>query len=120
MKIAMLYGPKDKSSVVPETIVGMFAWENDKWNLYTSKKLKTQIEEALSKPILDYECKNTKSGILMMDKGTFTSADLEWIGLINNELFYAEIPNGVGKVEKVGKAEFERLKAVFKTFERLK
>lgn len=112
LKIAMLYGLKDKLSKIPDVVVGFFAWQ-DKWVLYAPEKVLTELGDISEWEMAAYHCVENEKGIFMMDDGILTVADLGWIDWLHGAFHDRFLNYSRGDTETISEKEFNRLRMVF-------
>lgn len=104
MLVAMLWKLK------PEVVVGFFAWEDGRWNLYASASVKNEVEKVLN-PVPDLHIKQPKFGEVFGAKRILTIEDRDYMNFVNYILRRdLPVPHAVEAVKKVTKAEFDLIK----------
>ena len=111
VKIALLKIPKNKFSVIPEKIIGIFVWENDEWILTAPKAIKRKIDRDVSEFYSEY-CNKGKNTITRKVK-MFNRKDYDFIKHVNDVLLW-ELKEryAVGDIESMTAKEVERFKEV--------
>lgn len=111
MKVALIRIPKDKYHYTPEKIIGMFIWEDNRWEAYAPPKIKAQIDD-IEDLRVEYGIE-TKTRYIREEK-LVKRTEMEWIKGAFGPLRWDFRPSlGIGPVETFSKDEVERFKDIF-------
>ena len=109
MKVSLIRIPKDLSHNVPEKIIGMFVFENNRWEVYAPPNIKAKLD-TIEDTHIEY-CKESKAGIFRFEK-VVKRSEKEWINAIHHTLRWDFEPMtfGTGPIESMSKEEVKKLK----------
>lgn len=109
MEVSLIRIPKDKFHYTPEKIIGIFVFENNRWEVYAPSNIKTKLD-TIEDTRTEY-CKESKGGIIRFEK-VVKRSEKEWIDAIHYALRWDFKPMSFGTepIETMSKDEVERYK----------
>jgi len=111
MKVALIRIPKNKYTTIPEKIIGMFVWEEGRWEVYAPPAIKAKIDD-IGDLRVEF-CVETKRAIIRKEQ-LKKRTELDWLNGAFGVLRWDFKPTlGIGDIETFTKDEVRRFKDIF-------